>query len=168
MDCRNRRGLREQLGTNGVCFLMSAGRALFGVVVLLVSIGCNKGKNSSPDASLPDPRTVSHFIDEIPVAETSKYSDGTPWMNPELIVSRDGVLVTLGRATARKVPVSGVVPMLLSSPATNWPYGRVVRLSESGILASAQDASENRKTRTLLQQELQSLGIRVEPGPPPG
>ena len=157
------------MGASGVCVLMGPGKALAGVVLLSVSIGCNRGKTSPPDGSVPHPRTVSQFIEEIPVAQTSKYSDDTsPWMNPELIVAPDGILVAFSRATERKVPVSSVVPMLLSSPAANWPYGRVIQLSQTGILGSPRDAVEIRKAMTRLQQELPTVGIKVEPGPPPG
>jgi hypothetical protein len=162
-------GFREQLATNGVCLLMSPCTALVVAVLLSTSMGCSKGKSNSGDVSLPHLRTVSQFIEEIPAAQTSKYSNDTShWMNPDLTVARDGIWVVLGQAPPREVPMSGVVPMLLGSQATDWPYGRVVRLSESGILASAQDAIENRKARTLLQQELQSIGLRIEAGPPSG
>lgn len=119
-------GFREQLTTNGVCLLMSPCTALVVAVLLSTSMGCSKGKSNSGDVSLPHPRTVSQFIEEIPAAQTSKYSNDTShWMNPDLTVARDGIWVVLGQAPPREVPMSGVVPMLLGSQATDWPMAEL-------------------------------------------
>jgi hypothetical protein len=55
-----------------------------------------------------------------------------------------------------------VVPILLESSKSDWPYGRVVWLSEAGLLASKDDAVENRKARVELQHDLEAIGIKVE------
>jgi hypothetical protein len=136
---------------------------LTGLLLLSVFPGCKSPQTKHSDDSAHRSRTVAEFIDEIPPAQTTKYAGiVSNWPNPSLIVSHEGVWIVLSNAPARRVPPKDVIPILLDSSKSDWPYGRVVWLSQVGVVASKSDAVENRRATVELQHDLEAVGIKVE------
>jgi hypothetical protein len=94
--------------------------------------------------------------------------DAKDWENPYLVVRRDGIEViakalSSGRQT---VNAADLQRPLIELPVAAWPYGRVVALSDIGIVApdgaDNQPINENREAALAI---LKALQIAVERWP---
>jgi len=89
------------------------------------------------------------------------------WKNPYLIVRADGIgLVDLDNHEIKILQPEEVPTALSALPATAWPYGRIVLVSQ----VVAQDASDQtkaqvRKNRGLLVGTLKDLKILIHEQP---
>jgi hypothetical protein len=139
---------------------------LAGSLALLVS--CSKPPTAPAEtatATTPEAR-----IQQIPAADPRKYAgmqDMKAWRNPYLIVRRDGVaFLDTADNEERLIRLEDLPKALASLPASAWPYGRVVAVTEAGVRASG-DNVLIRKNRGIVHGTLESMHVLVSAGPPP-
>jgi hypothetical protein len=135
-------------------------------VALLAS--CSKPPTAPAEtatATTPEAR-----IQQIPPADPQKYAamrDMKAWRNPYLIVRRDGVaLLDTADNEERLMRLEDLPKALASLPASAWPYGRVVAVTEAGVRASG-DNVLIRKNRGIVHGTLETMHVLVSAGPPP-
>ncbi len=85
------------------------------------------------------------------------------WHNPYLVVRTDGVAL-LDPADSAEVLLKPdeVLPALARLPASAWPYGRVVAVSESGLRGSEQDAVAIRRNKGIVGGILESAHVAID------
>jgi hypothetical protein len=138
---------------------------LIAVVSILVS--CSSG---------PKPETTRDTnpyerIQAIPPADAKKYrevEDYRRWRNPYLIIRADGVgLLDPANLEEHILKPEELAQALGKLPASAWPYGRVVAVTEIGLRASGDDVLI-RKNRGIVLGTLEGMHVLVSIGPPPG
>ncbi len=85
------------------------------------------------------------------------------WRNPYLIVRADGVALFDSADSAEIVlKTDEVLTALARLPASNWPYGRVVAVSENGARGSEQEGVAIRRIKGIVGGILESAHIAVK------
>jgi len=90
--------------------------------------------------------------------------DGRDWKNPILIIGRDGVELrtTLVVPGTNIVSIKDLRQALIELPLSSWPYGRVVALSDAGILSGEPGETEaivsNREMTLAILKALRVTG----------
>jgi hypothetical protein len=148
-------------------------RALLATALLLllfVAVACSR---------TPQARLEQAFDVRIPAAERARYAhvhDAKDWRNPFLVVGPASVLIISSAATRpgtsnptairREIEVRPelVERYLLTIPDSAWPYGRVVAVQQSGVVAPGTDQAIKTNLHTV-QQTCTKLHIVVEPWP---
>jgi hypothetical protein len=88
------------------------------------------------------------------------------WRNPYLIVRTDGVALYDSADSAEIIlKTDDLLAALARLPASNWPYGRVVAVTESGVRASGDDIAI-RRNRGIVGGMLEGAHVAVEWIPP--
>ena len=137
-------------------------RRMRAVLILFLGIlaACS-GEQGAPKP--PDPETV---LQAIPAADPTQYDhvqDMRKWRNPYLIVRVDGVALLDSADSAEIIlKTEEVLPALARLPASNWPYGRVVAVSESATRASEQEAVAIRRNKGILGGILAGAHVAVK------
>jgi hypothetical protein len=140
--------------------------SLTAVVVLLVSC------SSAPKADDPAAQEASAEarILAIPPAQPEKYRgmiDMKNWRNPYLIVKADGVaLLDSENHEEHLLQPEELTQALARLPASAWPYGRVVVVTENGLVGQQEDMVKIRKNRALVAGTLESLHVLINWVPP--
>ncbi len=133
--------------------------AAWTMLFVCVLAGCSK----QPAAQEPDPQAV---LQTIPPANSTKYKhirDMKEWRNPYLIVRPDGVaLLDVADSAEIILKPDELLPALAKLPASNWPYGRVVAATETGIVGSEQEKVAIRKNKGIVGGILQGAHIAVD------
>jgi hypothetical protein len=119
----------------------------------------------SPQQKAPAPDPVA-LLQLVPPADPGKYErivDMRNWHNPYLVVRTDGVAL-LDPADSAEVLLKPdeVLPALARLPASAWPYGRVVAVSESGLRGSEQDAVAIRRNKGIVGGILESAHVAID------
>lgn len=113
-------------------------------------------------AKAPDPIAQ---LQTIPPADSAKYErikDMKNWRNPYLIVRTDGVaLLDVEDSAEIILKPDELLPALAKLPASEWPYGRVVAATETGVNASEQEKVALRKNKGIVGGLLESAHIAV-------
>jgi hypothetical protein len=131
------------------------------VVVLLVSC------SSAPKADDPAAQEASAAarILAIPPAQPGKNRgmiDMKNWRNPYLIVKADGVaLLDTDNHEEHLLKPEELTQALARLPASAWPYGRVVVVTENGVVGQQEDMVQIRKNRALVAGTLESLHVLI-------
>jgi len=129
--------------------------------VLLAAVGCARPPQET-EAPL-SAAAIEARIGQIPAADPSKYAgmkDMKNWQNPYLIVNSDGVaLLDAADHEERQLKLEELTQALAKLPATSWPYGRVVVVTESGTQSG--DVSALRRNRGIVAGTLESLHILI-------
>lgn len=114
-------------------------------------------------AKAPDPQTA---LQAIPPADPAQYEhirDMRNWRNPYLIVRADGVaLFDFADSAEIILKTDEVLTVLGRLPASNWPYGRVVAVSEIGASGSGQEGVAIRRTKGIVGGILESAHVAVK------
>ena len=103
----------------------------------------------------------------IPPADPSKYravQDARDWRNPYLMVQAKGIDVVRPANDATKrltMSPSEVLAYLEKLPASAWPYGLIVAVSENGVRGPGDDVPI-KKNREELVRLLENAGIKVD------
>lgn len=104
-------------------------------------------------------------IQQIPAADPQKYAgmrDFKNWRNPYLIIKPEGVaLLDVANHEEHLLKTDELPEALAGLPASAWPYGRVVVVSEPGVAGSANDLAPIRKNRGIVAGTLESLHILI-------
>jgi hypothetical protein len=103
---------------------------------------------------------------KIPAAIHSMFEDildAANWQNPQVIVVPKGVEVSSaalagGTRTARSDELRRV---LVGLPISAWPYGRVVLVTEIGLVGSLDDLELIKRNRDEAAQVLKALAIEA-------
>jgi hypothetical protein len=113
-------------------------------------------------AKTPDP--VSQ-LQSIPAAESTRYEhvkDMKTWRNPYLIVRPDGVaLLDVADSAEIVLKTDELLPALAKLQPSEWPYGRVVAVTEARANISEQDKAALRKNKGIVGGLLQSAKVAV-------
>jgi len=111
-------------------------------------------------APAPDPSAALQVIPSADAAQYDHISDMKNWRNPYLIVGADGValLDAADNAEIRLKP-DDLLAALARLPASNWPYGRVVAVTESRT--SEQDGVAVRRNKRIVGGVLEGAHIAV-------
>jgi hypothetical protein len=84
------------------------------------------------------------------------------WRNPYLIVRADGVgLLDPDDHLERILKPAELTQALGNLPASAWPYGRVVAVTENGVKASADDDVRIRANRAIVAGTLESMHVLI-------
>ena len=131
--------------------------------LLLLASAALAGCSQQPAAKEPDPQTI---LQAIPVADSARYErihDMKTWRNPYLIVRKDGVALFDSEDSAEIIlKPDELLPTLAKLPASNWPYGRVVAVTENGTRQSEQDAIAIRRNKGIVGGVLEGAHIAVK------
>ncbi len=127
------------------------------VLCSIALVGCSQ-QSTVP---APDP---SALLQAIPPADAAKYehiSDMKNWRNPYLIVRVDGVALLDAADNAEIIlKPDDVLGALAHLPASNWPYGRVVAVTE--MRTSEQDRVAVRRNKGIVGGVLEGARIAVK------
>jgi hypothetical protein len=142
-------------------------RSVRAALVLLLSISlvaCSTQNASQP----PDPQTALQAISPADPAQYEHIQDMRKWRNPYLIVRTDGVALYDSADSAEIIlKTDEVLPALAGLPASKWPYGRVVAVSENGASGSEQEGVAIRRDKGIVGGMLEDAHIAVKWVPSP-
>jgi hypothetical protein len=125
-------------------------------MVLLVG-GCSQEKTQP----VPDAATILAAIPPADAAQYEHVPDMKNWRNPYLIVRADGVALLDAADNAEIIlKPDDLLGTLAHLPASNWPYGRVVAVTESR--ASEQDGVAVRRYKGIVGGVLEGAHIAVK------
>ncbi len=138
-------------------------RLIASLVITLAFTCCSGSRKGSDQAALE--ADASTRIQAIPAADPEKYRDvreSKTWRNPYLIVKPDGVaLLDAGNHEERYLNPDELTRVLAQLPPSAWPYGRVVAVTESGVLSSEDDKARIRKNRAIVAGTLESMHVLI-------
>jgi hypothetical protein len=84
------------------------------------------------------------------------------WRNPYLIIRADGVgLLDPDDHLEHILKPAELTQALGNLPASAWPYGRVVAVTENGVKASADDDVRIRANRAIVAGTLESMHVLI-------
>lgn len=90
------------------------------------------------------------------------------WRNPYLIIQPDGVgLLDPANNEQRLLKTDELVDTLAALPATAWPYGRVVVVTEASPAGSEDQKVAIRRIKGIVAGTLESLRIQIDWVPAP-
>jgi hypothetical protein len=137
-----------------------AASAVLVVGLVIAFAACVKESNAGKPV---DPSDVLRAIPAADFAQYDRIADMKNWRNPYLIVRPDGVvLFDAGDHAEIHLKLEEVVPALAKLPASAWPYGRVVAVSETTEHASEQDAVAIRRNKGIVGGMLQDAKLSVK------
>jgi hypothetical protein len=124
--------------------------------------------STQPAAKPGDPSAALHAIPPADSAQYDRIQDMKNWRNPYLIVRLDGVdLFDAADNVEIHLKPEELVPALAKLPASSWPYGRVVAVSEAPERASEQDAVAIRRNKGIVGGTLEGAKVQVKWVPAP-
>jgi hypothetical protein len=131
-------------------------------------ISCSPAPKADDPATL-EARAAARIL-AIPPAQPEKYRgmiDMKGWRNPYLIVKTDGVaLLDAENHEEHLLKFEELTQALARLPASAWPYGRVVVVTENGVRGTDDDTVQIRKNRALVAGTLESLHVLINWVPP--
>jgi hypothetical protein len=108
------------------------------LLVFLWSLLSSNVTVQSQSGQQDDARREPMLDARIPVPDRARYEavrDGGEWRNPSLVAVASGFeLTSASNPKPKLVTVKDLRRVLTDLPITDWPYGRVVKLSNSSIL----------------------------------
>lgn len=129
--------------------------------LFLIVVACVRQQK----APAPDPAVL---LQSLPPADLGKYehmADMRNWRNPYLVLRSNGValLDTADNAEILLKP-DEVLAELARLPASAWPYGRIVAVSESGARNSEQESVAIRRNKGIVGGILQGAHVAIDWG----
>ncbi|MGA8150164.1 MAG: hypothetical protein WB952_04390 [Terriglobales bacterium] len=138
---------------------LSLSALVIGVAGLMSCSGSQQAKAAPPEVR----------IQQIPAADAQKYlgmRDLKNWRNPYLIIRPEGVaLLDVANHEEHILKPEELPEALANLPASAWPYGRIVVVSDPGV-GSANDLVPTRKNRGIVAGTLESMHILINWVPP--
>lgn len=130
------------------------------VVIFCVSLLACSSQNK---ALAPDPVAS---LQSVPPADSGKYeriADMRNWRNPYLVVGADG-LALLDPSNSAEIVLKPdeLLAALARLPASAWPYGRVVAVSEGGPRGSEPDNVAIRRNKGIVGGILAGAHVAVD------
>jgi hypothetical protein len=114
----------------------------------------------------PTPLAPEVALQAIPPADPVQYGriqEMHKWRNPYLIVRTDGVALFDSANSAEIIlKPDELLPALARLPASSWPYGRVVAVSQNAVRASEQDGVAIRRNKGIVGGMLEDAHIAVK------
>ena len=84
------------------------------------------------------------------------------WRNPYLIIRPDGVgLLDPANSEQRLLKPDEVLDALAALPASAWPYGRVVVVTENSLTSSEEQRIAIRRNKGIVAGTLESVHILI-------
>jgi len=134
-------------------------RAALVLLLSILPLACSTEIESRPS----DPQAVLQAIPPADPAQYEKIQDMRKWRNPYLIVRTDRVVLYDSADNAEIVlKTEEVLPALAGLPASRWPYGRVVAVTESEVKASEQEGVAIRRNKGIVGGMLEGAHIAVK------
>ncbi len=131
-----------------------------GVALLTSCAKPPRGAEQATAAISPESR-----IQQIPPADPQKYAgmrDMKAWRNPYLIIRPDGVgLLDPGNNEQRLLKPDELLNALAALPASAWPYGRVVVVTENPLTSSEEQRVAIRRNKGIVAGTLESTNILI-------
>jgi hypothetical protein len=113
--------------------------------------------------------TAAARVMAIPATTPEKYRsmiDKKGWQNPYLIIKTNGVALLDTENHEERILKPGELTQALGNlPASAWPYGRVVAVTENNVKVTGDDVPI-RKNRALVAGTLESLHVLINWIPP--
>jgi len=133
-------------------------RAALILSLSISALACSTENTARP----PDPQTMLQAIPAADPAQYDRIRDMRKWRNPYLIVRTDGVAL-LDTADSAEIilKTDELLAALARLPASKWPYGRVVAVSDNGVKASEQDGVAIRRNKGIVGGMLGGAHIAV-------
>jgi hypothetical protein len=130
---------------------------------------CLSGLACAPQQKAPSPDPVQ-LLQAVPAADPGQYehvADMRKWHNPYLLLRTDGVaLLDTADSAEIELKPNEMLAVLSHLPATAWPYGRVVAISENVPKTSEQEAIAVRRNKGIVGGILQGAHVAIEWVPP--
>jgi len=121
---------------------------------------CTGPPNPQQKTAAPEVR-----IQQIPPADPQKHGgmrDLKNWQNPYLIIKPNGVaLLDVANHEEHLLKPEELAETLADLPASAWPYGRVVVVSDPSASGSANELVPIRKNRGIVAGTLESMHILI-------
>src|SRR6266436_7181909 len=136
--------------------------SLLGLMAAIVAvlISCSSSPNKPDAATLATARILA-----IPEPTPEKYRSlihMKGWRNPYLIIRPDGVALLDPDDHLERIFKPGELTQALGNlPASAWPYGRVVAVTENAIRSSADDAVKIRTNRAIVAGTLEGMHVLI-------
>lgn len=114
-------------------------------------------------APAPDPAVLLQSVSPADPAKYEHVADMRTWRNPYMILRTDGVAFfdTADSAEIHLKP-DEILAMLARLPASAWPYGRVVAISETAAKGAEQDAVALRRMKGIVGGILEGAHVTVD------
>lgn len=124
----------------------------------LVLAGCS-GQSA---ANRPTPKSMLQAISAANPAQYEQIRDTKKWRNPYLIIRPDGVAFFDAADSAEIIlKPEEVLGVLAKLPASNWPNGRVVAITEAAH-ASEQDGVAIRRNKGIVGGMLEDAHVAIK------
>lgn len=134
----------------------------FLAAAVAVLVSCSAPK--APDLAALETAATARIL-AIPEATPESYRSLNKmkgWRNPYLIIRADGVaLLDPDNHEERILKPEELTRTLGDLPASAWPYGRVVAVTENGARGSADDVVKIRTNRAIVAGTLESLHVLI-------
>jgi hypothetical protein len=94
--------------------------------------------------------------------------DADEWRNPYLVIHADKIELIINRQRdreRREIDVAGLQQALIGLPVAAWPYGRVVAMSDIGLVDQKAAIDLITNTRREAARILERLGVTIESWP---
>jgi hypothetical protein len=135
----------------------------FLTITLVLLAGCSRAPGP-PDRAAQEAAATAR-LQEIPPASPEKYRrmvDMKNWRNPYLVVLPEGIgLLDPDNNEQRLVKPDDVLQTLATLPASAWPYGRVVVVTENAITSNEDQRVAIRRNKGILAGTLQSAHVAI-------
>jgi hypothetical protein len=119
--------------------------------------------SSQPAAKAPTPEAVLQAIAAADPTQYEHIQNMKQWRNPYLIVRPDGVALYDSADSAEIIlKPDEVLAALARLPASNWPYGRVVAATDTGVRASEQDGVAIRRNKGIVGGMLEGAHVAIK------
>jgi hypothetical protein len=121
---------------------------------------CSGSREVQQNAAAPEVR-----IQQIPPADLQKYGgmrELKNWQNPYLIIKPNGVaLLDVANHEEHLLKPEKLAETLAALPASAWPYGRIVVVSDPSASSSANELAPIRRNRGIVAGTLESMHILI-------
>jgi hypothetical protein len=152
----------HRVASTKLALMKFALRTIVLMTIVPVLLSCSAPKDPDPAAL---EASAAARIQAIPLASPEKYRgmrDMKGWRNPYLIVRADGVaLLDPDDHVERVFKAEELTQELGKLPASAWPYGRVVAVTENGAAASGDMLVLMRKNRAIVAGTLESMHVLI-------
>jgi hypothetical protein len=133
------------------------------MAIVAILLSCSAGPKDPDPAALE--ASAAARIQALPAASPEKYRgmrDMKGWRNPYLIVRADGVaLLDPDDHVERLFKAEELTQELGKLPASAWPYGRVVAVTENRVTVQGDDVLI-RKNRAIVAGTLEGLHVAID------
>ncbi len=135
----------------------------FALTMVAILLSCSAAPQA-PDAATLEASAAAR-IQAVPPANPERYRgmrDMKGWRNPYLIVRADGVaLLDPDDHVERLFKAEELTQELGKLPASAWPYGRVVAVTENGARAPGDDVLI-RQNRAIVAGTLEGMHVLID------